>query len=390
MSRNRIIYQSEALFVSPAVTGDVTDTVGAIPSTSTVNLQRVTEISNNAEITRQNVNVFGRLASISREIIEEPTVSMDFKYYLGAGFNESGIGLLVANTGVPAVNCISGILSNADNQKYSRKNYYVYTVKEGSDANTLDPQGAQQVLDGAGIIGIGNAYLTNYTVDASVGEIPSASVSVEAANISFDLADIDGVQNPSINISGARLLGKVSLDTPDTGNMTDLKVLRPGDIVMDFGSDALDMGGAILPGMTGYDTKQSAHIQSFSLELPLSRTPLRRLGNAFAFSRELDVPIDVTLNVTANMGDFAEGSLEGLICAGSAERDISIKMYRQCGAGDESDLALVYTLKGATLDSQNMSSTIGDSKTVELVFRSQIGGPEDQSKGLFINGTMES
>lgn len=389
MSRNRIIYQSEALFVSPAVTGDVTDTVGTIPAANTVNLQRVTEISNNAEITRQNVNVFGRLASISREIIEEPTVSMDFKYYLGAGFNESGLGFLVANTGETAVNCISGILSNADNQSYSRKNYYVYTVKEGSDANTLSPTDAAQHEE-AGIIGIGNGYLTNYTVDASVGEIPSANISVEAANISFDLADIDGVQNPSINISGTRLPGKVSLATPDTGNMTDLKVLRPGDIVMNFGSDALDMGGAILPGMTGYDTKQSAHIQSFSLELPLSRTPLRRLGNAFTFSRELDVPIDVTLNVTANMGDFAEGSLEGLICAGSAERDISIKMYRQCGAGTEADLALVYTLKGATLDSQNMSSTIGDSKTVELVFRSQIGGPEDQSKGLFINGTMES
>lgn len=389
MSRNRIIYQSEALFVSPAVTGLDANDIGTIPATDTVNLQRVTEISNNAEVTRQNVNVFGRLASISREIIEEPTVSMDFKYYLGAGFNESGLGLLVANTGDTAINCISGILSNALNQNFSRKNYYVYTVAEGSDANTLDPLSAAQ-SGVAGIIGIGSAYLTNYTVDASVGEIPTASISVEASNIAFDLAEPDGVQNPAINISGDRLAGFVKLATPDTGNMTDIKVLRPGDIVMNFGTGSLDMGGAILPGMTSSDTKQSAHIQSFSLELPLSRTPLRRLGNAFAFSRELDVPIDVTLNVTANMGDFDEGSLEGLICAGSAEREIVINMYRQCGAGDETDLAMKFTLKGATLDSQNMSSTIGDSKTVELVFRSQIGGPEDQTKGLFINGTMVS
>ena len=384
MSRNRIIYQSEALFSSIAVTGD-SDTAGAIPSGNVVNLQRVTEISNNAEITRQDVNVFGQLASISREVIEEPTVSMDFKYYLADGFNESGIGLTTFNSAGGEVTCLSGILANTVEAK---RNFYVLTVEEGADANLQVPP--SQIL-GKGVIGIGNAYLTNYTVDAAVGEIPSASVSVEAANITFNLYTASGIQNPAIdslsNVA-AQLTGMITIPTATTGELN-VKVLRPGDIVMDFGSETLDMGGAYLPGMDGTTgaspTKQSAHIQSFSLELPLSRTPLNRLGNSFAFSRELDVPINITLNVSANLADISEGGLNDLICA-TQTRNITIKMYEPCSEGTAENLNLEFTLKGASLDSQNMSSTIGDSKTVELTFVSQVGGPQDTTKGLFISG----
>ena len=381
MSRNRIIYQSEALFTSPSVTG-IGDTDGGMPVGNVVNLQRVTEVSNNAEIARQDVNVFGRLASISREIIEEPTVGMDFKYYLADGYNESGLGFTTyKNAGNTGISCLSGILANTIQAK---RNFYVLTVDEGLDANNVNAQ----TSTGKGVIGIGNAYITNYTVDAAVGEIPSASVSVEAANVTFNLSTSDGIQNPAIDVSSAttaQLTGKVSLPVASTGSLS-VKVLRPGDIVMDFGTASLDMGGAILPGMTIANTKQSAHIQSFSLEIPLSRTPLSRLGNAFAFSRELDVPINVTLSVTANLGDIDEGSLNDLICAGSTERDITIKMYQPCGNGTDSELSMMYTVKGATLDSQNMSSTIGDPKSVELTFTSQIGGPNDLNKGVFISG----
>jgi len=398
-TRSRIIYQSEALFTSPATTG-VEDSIGNILPSNIVNLQRVTDISNNAEITRENVNVFGKLASISREIIEEPTISMDFTYYLADAFNESGIGFTTQKSGQEGINCLSGILAN---NLEAKRNFYVLTVNEGLDANNID---TNITNSGAGIIGIGNAFISNYTVDASVGEIPTAAVSVEGSNITFALTSPTGIngyatgsngviatggfRNPSLNVlnsSPSQYNGKVFLPAATTGNLS-LKVIRPGDIVIDFGPDDLDMGGAILPGMTSASSKQSAHIQSFSLDLPLSRTPQQRLGNAFAFSRELDVPIDVTLSVTANLGDIDEGSLNNLICAGSDERDISIKMYGPCGAddGNDNELNMMFTLKGATLDSQNMTSTIGDNKTVELTFTSQIGGPNDQEKGLFISG----
>lgn len=378
MARNRIIYQSEALFASNW-TG-AAGSAGTIAEGEVVNLQRVTEISNNAEITRQNVNVFGQLANISREIIEEPTVSMDFTYYLADGFNESGIGFSLNNS----ASCLSGILSN---EPLAQKNFYVLTVKEGSDANNTEPQ---QVDAQQAVIGIGNAFLTNYSVNASVGEIPSATVSVEASNITFDASAAAGTINPAIDLTAAnpdRLTGLVSLPTADTGNLN-VKVLRPGDITLLFDTESLDMGGAVLPGMTTAATKTAAHIQSFTLDLPLSRTPLRRLGNAFAFSRELDVPIDVTLSVSANLADIDAGSLNDLICAVEAKRDITIKLYEACQGGNESFLNMQFLLKNATLDSQNMSSTIGDSKTVDLTFTSQISGPNDTANGVQISGKV--
>lgn len=379
MSRNRIIYQSEALFSSPSITG-LGDTVGNIPSASVINLQRVTDISNSAEITRENVNVFGRLSALSREIIEEPTVSMDFTYFLADGFNESGIGL-TTYVGEQEVSAVSGILSNSLD---ANRNYYILTVDEGLDANNINPTGKA----GYGIISLGNCYLSNYTVDASIGEIPTASISIEASNIAFEKSILNsGIQNPSLNVyqaSAPRLTGKVILPVATTGDLS-LSVIRPGDITIDFSSSSLQQGGAILPGMTSASTSTAAHIQSFSLDLPLSRTPIQKLGSSFAFSRELDVPIDVTLSVTANLADIDEGSLNELICAGSTERDITITLYGNCGQ-DDNTKSMAYKLKGATLDSQSMSSSIGDSKTVELTFVSQIGGANDVNKGLFISG----
>lgn len=372
--RNRIIYQSEALFTSQ-ITGAALG-AGTITSGEAINLQRITEVSTNAEITRQDANVFGKLASIDRPIIDEPTVSLDFGYYLANAYNENALGLTTGDN----VNCLSGVLANSP---VANRNYYILTVEEGTDANGVDPQAA-----GKGIVGIGNGFLSNYSVNLAVGEIPSASVSVEASNITFSLSNTNGIQNPGIVVTGAtaaQYTGLVKLPIASTGTL-DVAVLRPGDIVLDFGDAHFDMGGAILPGMTG--TSTSAHVQSVSIDLPLSRVPQQRLGNSAAFSRELEVPISISLSVSANVADISEGSLVDLICAGQTERDITISLYKPCEADDVSPVAnMKFILKGATLDSQNFSSTVGDNKTVDLTFTSQVGGPNDQTKGLFIVGS---
>ncbi len=45
-----------------------------------------------------------------------------------------------------------------------------------------------------------------------------------------------------------------------------------------------------------------------------------------------------------------------------------------------------FTLKGARLESENYSSSLGDNKTVDLTFTTQIGGADDLHNGLFIYG----
>ena len=78
MSRNRVIYQSQAVYASTApYSGDLTAD-GSISG-----LQRVQSANYSFNIARQDVNQFGQLAAIDRIITDAPTVSFDTSYYMG-------------------------------------------------------------------------------------------------------------------------------------------------------------------------------------------------------------------------------------------------------------------------------------------------------------------
>lgn len=376
MARKRVIYQSEALFSGPT---------GATTPGSIAQIHRVQDISHSVEVARTDVNEFGKLAALSREIIEVPTVSLDFSYLAIDGFNEaSGIGLTVRgyNDGEGSLvstdtNCLSDILAN----RTSEKNYYIMTREEGTDA-TQDNAYDQAAFDGMGVIGVGNGFLTSYAFNAAVGELPNVSTSVEASNLRFDTSG-SGFANPAIDFEVGTSVGGSGIELPlsSTGELQAFAV-RPGDITVDFGTDKLSQGGALLPGMENLNTDSAAAVQSVAIDLPLSRTPLQALGSVFPKSRELDLPITTTLTVSANLADISSGDLNSLICSDQASRNIKVTMQNRCKAGE----LMVFEMKGATLDSQSMSASIGDNKTVDLTFSAQVGGPQDTDKGLFISG----
>jgi|TARA_Y100000289_G_scaffold19707_1_gene19026 hypothetical protein len=359
MARKRIIYQSEALYAGS--TGEANPT----------QIHRVQDVSHSVEVARTDVNEFGKLAALSREVIETPTVSLDFSYYTVDGKNENTLGFNTDGN----INCISGIMSDVG----AEKNYYILTVPEGQDATQDNAYSAAQHGNN-GVIGVGNGFITSYTLDASVGEIPSASISVEASNLRFDTSS-SGFANPAIDFSdGSAIDNDVTITGSSTGTLS-AAAIRPGDITVDFGTELLEQGGALLPGMSTSDGV--ACVQSISIDLPLSRTPLQCLGSLFPKSRELDLPINASLTVSANLSDIASGTLSDLLCSEGRARDISVTMKNRCGEGT----SVVYTLKGAQLDSQAMSSSIGDNKTVDLTFSAQLGGPQDTTNGVFISGS---
>ena len=254
MSRKRIIYQSEALYAG--ATGDVTPQ----------QLYRVQDVSHNVEVARQDVNEFGKLAALSREVIEPPTVGLDFSYYSVDGFNEaSGLGFIVqGQNAAVSSSMFSGIIGS--DTSYSERNYYILTVPEGRDASQGSAYTASERLN-QGVVGIGNGFVTSYGMEASVGDIPTASVSVEAANIRFDNSGA-GFQNPAVNVADANPMpGTVTLPLSTTGDLS-AYALRPGDITLDFGSDSLAGGGALLPGMTAAGGASGANVQNFSLDIP--------------------------------------------------------------------------------------------------------------------------
>ena len=409
-TRNEVIYQSIALY-SSAVTGNQTTHPEGVPSGEVSGLQRVTDINWGGEVARQDINCMGKLAATSREIIEEPTVNLGFTYYLANGFNEASMGLSVeGRSKATETSLISDVL--ADSFGFSEKNYYILTVAQGEDADDVELNAnLTPAVTGYGVVGIGNAFMSDYTVNLAVGEIPNAAVTFDAANLTFDTLSgyMDGVggkaaemgfQNPAIrraddtDLSALQFTGVVQLPDWESQNATggttandndrevSVSALRPGDITVDFADASMPAGGAILPGNTVEATKQSAHVQSVSINVPLSRTPLTRLGNPFAFARKIDVPINTSITVAANVGDITTGSLVDLLCADDPARDIVVTLGERCSAATN----MIYTVKGAQLDSQSMSINIGDSETVDLTFTAQIGGYNDLTKGVFLSG----
>lgn len=354
MPRNRVIYQSEAIFVGP--TG-----IGGNTAANNKQLSRVQSANYNFEIARQDVNQYGNLAAIDRVILEQPTVSFDFSYYVNNGTNEENIGL-ATDTGSSNVAALSNILTGTEKVK----NYYILTTRDGTDANDAGASWAS----GSRTIGIGNATLSSYQIEAAVGDIPTASVTVEGLNMNF--VNAASGTGPTINpADGTSANVNFTLPAPVSG--AGFSALRPGDITVTVGTS----NGATF-GVDGTDWK----VQSASMSFDLNQEDIGRLGSKFAFAKEITFPVTVTMNVEAFIGDGKDNNLATQVGDDSATHTVSINIAHPTNAAKR---AIKYTIKKAKLDSQEFSSSIGDNKSVSLTFSAQIGGPSDTTAGLFID-----
>ena len=396
MPRNRIIYQSEALYcgASPATgfnfKSGTSDRVNATslddPGCSGLiqQLHRIQDINYSFTVDRTNVNQFGELAAIDRIILTPPTVALDFSYLLSSLANEKLLGFNVDGTG--------SAIRNLLNKTSDERNYFIKTVGEGVDAigegNTA-----------ADVIGVGNGFLTNYGVEASVGSFPTISVSVEGLNMSFDTGLATGTffTSPAINPEvGTRSATKYVLPM-STGNAgsgdLDISVLRPGDITFSIkrrdasaDGDTSDPTGVYNSPGQNFDDLADRKIQSFSVGLGLDRTPIEKLGSRFAFSREINFPIDVTASIEAMVTDLTTGSLSDLINYDDAY-NITMNINKPAEGGAASaGSAVKYILKNCKVNSQSFSSSIGANKMVTIEFGTQIGGPNQTKIGFFMSG----
>jgi hypothetical protein len=381
MPRNRIIYQSEALYAGPAPAtgyhyGTFTAGIGGNTNTPDQNvnlvkeLQRIQTANYSFNVDRTDVNQFGQLAAIDRVILTSPTVSLDFSYILGNLSNEYNLGFTVISGNTDSsISAISGILNGTQDER----NYFIRTVPEGNDA-----VGYTDATSGNnGVIGIGNAFVSSYSTEGSVGNFPTASISVEGLNMNFQKA-LSGNFVPAVNpVNGSALANYYQLPATvqnvGIGSGNAISALRPGDITLDIQAQT---------GVGGVDTTVM-NIQSYNISFDLGRTPIQRLGNRFAFTRPIDFPLTVNLSVDAQVADMVTGNLANLVNDDSLTYSPSVTIK----SPSDSTLTMAkFKIKGAKLVSQEYSSDIGSNKTVTLTWQSQVGGPQDTNNGLFING----
>ena len=367
MARNRVIYQSESLYVSEGLS--------SATAVKHEQLTRVQSANYSFSINRQDINEFGSLARLDSIIMEAPTVSLDFSYYLTEGFNEKALGFSLAD------NLNTQFLAGHMGQT-SGKNFFITTAPEGQDANGVGGTTAGNKVEA--VIGFGNAFLSDYSVELAVGSLPTASVSLECANmrsvagsdISGTAGLISGMDNPAVDITnGVDIGGEVVLPAHSISGEESISALQPGDVTINI--EELD--GVTFTDISGVDDENAINIQSASLSIPLSRSPIDRLGTRFPYSRSVDFPLNATLSVNGVVSDVQAKNLSSILTTNSKK---NITLTLKSGSTEK----LVYRLKGCRVDSESFSSSIGSNKSVDIVFSTQVGGTNDTSNGVFVSG----
>lgn len=400
-SRTRVISQSKAVYVSPtgilpaAGAGAASLAQSKLSGVLPPQLHRIDTFSFDVDLAggRQDVREFGQLARIGTINLGDLNPSFSFGYFLGNGENEANLGFNPLgqdpDTAALKGQFISGILAEDPHKR--EKNLFVLTTKEGSDAfstaGSIAPQGS--FLDNAtgrftttemasqDVVSLGNCNFESYTVNFAVGEIPRVDIDGTAENITFDTSN-SGIYNPSLDKEGQRAdTGQLMLGVPSTGNMGVL-VLRPEDVTLSFSKEEFTFGGTDLGDM---------HVQSASIEVPLSRTPIEALGSAKAVAKPLDFPINVTMSVSALLKNFSAGQVDKILTGSAGEETTNITLKVK---GEDGNHKHIYTMQKAVMDSQGFSQGLDDNETIDLTFSTQIGGDNQIDQGLFYSGAAGS
>ena len=396
MARNRVIYQSEGLYVGTTSGTAHNETLdngkaGSVIRTGAkpAQLHRIQSINYGFDIPRQDVNQFGQLARIDQVILEQPTVDLDFSYYTETGFNDRQLGFYVGGTAGALSHFISGTIGEVSTSptkyKVPGSNFYIRTDAEGADLNTSATDANKET-----VIGVGNVFVTNWTAEASVGSFPTTSITAEGLNMKFyDVGEGVGTSNgsvPSVKPTDGSVISTnftlpPAKESQETSNGLMPSALRPGDISFE---GVVTTSNKLWRGFDAGDLK----IQSFSISADMSRENLEKLGSKFAYSKELEFPMTVTLSMEAIVGDSNADALSEIINTSDADYDIAVAIASPVKGSEWTNAngkqAIGYKVKGLKTDSMSISSSIGDNKSISLTATAQVGGPTDTENGLFI------
>lgn len=414
--RSRVGYANEAIYVSKSATGyhfgnrTLYDTGCSLRNNPfdvcsgnlVRQLSRVQSINYGFTTTRVDANQFGQSARVASPMITSPEVKLDFEYLLADGFNERLMNFVIDGE-------TSALANHISNSEGIGMNFFITTVEEGHDVirNNLSKNQHNKT-----VIGFGNSYLSQYAITAQVGAIPRARVSYEA----FNMRSYTGICNlpvPSLNPTlGKGECSDVRFSIPDVYKSFDcdcdanymedivfcegVTALRPGDIMID-----LQSAGLFSEQLSGFDERSNelrgaAQIQGFTINVPLGNTRINRIGRNIEFTRAINFPASIDVQVNALAANLREASIgEEWFNVNQECRphfdlkfDFNICGGVQCKNGSLTQVqkSMTVELKGAVITSENFSSSVSDSKTVSLNFSIPIASEDDKSRGIFMSG----
>lgn len=295
-------------------------------------IDRATSVSVNYNIPRANVNVLNRSKPLNqRPVINYTPVDVSVNYYKGDKNIERALGLY------NDVTVLSGLLETrvGINSTAVRNIQVYYAPTTASNYN--------------GLYNISSGVLTSYSLQGSVGDPVSASVSFQG-----------------LDLSG----GYITTSRDSTNYSASL--IRPDGITL----TGIQFSGVGLTGVT---------IQSFSFSLGVNRTQVLELGKTLPVERPL-----TDVNASLQVQGFFEGvnnavkSLEVHRCGAPMDENVVLDLTPSC-----SNLESTKIFVGRPyFDSFNIEGQAGGFSTFSLSLTAPIGAnPNETTDGSVVRIT---
>lgn len=360
ITRNRVIYAGTDVLVS-----DSPSWSGQTGVTSLKLLKRIqsSSISINNSVTR--AKQIGSSDFAFEKYIQTPTIEVGLDYLCSDNSNELLLGLNATGN--------EGFLKNLASSQKDKNLFFVLTDSNAQDADSLTN------MIGNDIFAIGNSFLTNYSLNAEVGSVATASVSFSCLNMTFQNysgAGANGSEVPSITltngikstekymITGASLVPSNYL----TNQNIRANALRPGDIQLLMPQPI--MGGVRYSGLV------PASITSLKIDVPIERRDLLGFGSNYPYDKRIMFPLIGKLSFNGTFDEPVTGDFSNIF-ADENNYDFAFNLKNLDGS-----TGLRIDVYDARVESQGFNLSIGDN----LTFQSEFSFKIFENDGMRLSG----
>tara|TARA_Y100001937_G_scaffold52541_1_gene72658 strand:+ start:6410 stop:7504 length:1095 start_codon:yes stop_codon:yes gene_type:complete len=324
----------------------------------------VTSTDFSFDLDRQTTKQIGSQQLATNTINRHPDVNFNVDYIFNPTLtNETLLGFFIETpTGG------GHALKNMNNKNYNFS--LINHPQEGRDALSVYSSSTQQ-FSGFEAISFGNAFLNNYSVGYSIGQLPIVQTNFSASNIKYEKLTGSITKSPAINLQNGNneLVGDLVFSgynsTPDQSGKTP-NFTRPSDLTLSLKN--LQVGGQNLSGQH--------FVQSFDMSLNFGRVNLYGLGSDYVYDRKLQFPMNGSVSVSSLVSGFLSGQSSGLLTSESGY-NLALQFVdttqKHTGTFEIEDARL-----------QNYDYTLGVNQS--MAFNAQFSFESTNDKGLRISG----
>jgi hypothetical protein len=261
-------------------------------------------VNHNRAISKQ----LGNQEYSHKSLIDAPDVDLKINYYASPYLiNESLMGFqdysLFGNNAFDTIKDVSN-------------NFYLIIDPEDSKDGFAEVKKSTSNLNGCFIMGFGNCYLKNYSLDFNAGSLPIVSTSFACSNINTQNIYENVFPSPAVNLNLGQkqngpyvyltglyesITGSSIPNNIENRNEFNPSIVVPQNVIVEL--NQLIIGGLSL------SSSLNPLIQSFSMSIDFERVDLKGLGNNYYYNRKLKYPIVASISMNClidNMGDSSQ------------------------------------------------------------------------------------